>query len=580
MSLRLHSRLVVLNVAALGVMTLLLGYFLGNTLETTFELEIEDQLYRSATLAKAYAGLHPSKADPQSLAADIAKLLNVRATLIAPDGRVLGDSDVASSALSGVENHASRPEFMEARRGGRGVSIRHSATVGIAFVYVATTFDDGTVLRVARPLSSVETLLAGLRRQLALAMVVGVGLTLVFGYMVYAVVSRPLRRMADASHQLAYGDLNAEIPIAGDRDLATVGSSLNAMAKSLRRKIEELEGDKHRTEAIIVAMSAGVAVFDREARVVLANRSMQVLLDLHGSSIAGKLPMELVRDPGIELAVRAALAGSEPPAIDLTTGGGRVLLAKAAAVRALSGEVELAVMVFHDLTDIRRTEKMRKDFVANVSHEFKTPLTSIRGYAETLLNSEPADPAVRREFLEAIERNSALLQSLVEDLLVLSSLERELPAHKEPLDIRELIEQQVRSKQPLLAEKNVEAKLDCPAIEIKADRSRLTRALSNLIDNAVYYNRPGGEIRIVVSQTAGGIRIDIQDTGVGIPQEDLVRIFERFYRVEKSRTREYGGTGLGLAIVKHAIESQGGSIAVTSRLGVGSTFTILLSLGQ
>jgi two-component system phosphate regulon sensor histidine kinase PhoR len=575
MALRLHSRLVALNVVALGVMTLLLGYFLGSNLKTTFESEIEGQLYKSATLAKAYVRVHPVAGDAQRVAADIAKLLDVRVTLIAPGGRVLGDSEVTTSELPGLENHGNRPEFVQARKEGRGTSIRESATLGFPFIYVATTLDDQTVLRLAMPFASVETLLSGLRRQLALAMVVGVGLTLVFGYMVYGVVSRPLRRMADASHQLAYGDLNSEIPVMGDRDLATVGSSLNAMAKSLKRKMEELESDKHRTEAIIAAMSSGVTVFDRGARVILSNRSMQTLLDLHGAA-SGKIPMELVRDPAIESAVRGALAGSDPAAIELATRGHRVLLAKAAPVRARSGEVELVVMVFHDLTEVRRTEKMRKDFVANVSHEFKTPLTSIRGYAETLLNAEPEDPAVKREFLEAIERNSALLQALVEDLLVLATLERELPVQKEPLDLRELLEQQLRAKQHMLTEKQIAASLDCPQIEMLADRSRLARAVSNLIDNAIHYNRPGGEVRISVSRMDHGIRIDILDTGVGIPQGDLVRVFERFYRVEKSRTREHGGTGLGLAIAKHAIESQGGALSVTSRLGVGSTFTILL----
>jgi two-component system phosphate regulon sensor histidine kinase PhoR len=575
MTLRLHSRLIVLNVAALGVMTLLLGYFLGVHLKKTFELEIEDRLYRSATLARAYVQVHPQNADPQRVAADIAKLLDVRVTLIGPQGRVLGESEVADGVLAGIESHANRPEFIEARQRGRGASIRYSTTVGTSFIYVAVGLDDGTVLRLAMPLAAVETLQAGLRRRLAFAMMLGVGLTLVFGHMVYAAVSRPLRRIAAASHQLALGDLNSEIPVAGDQDLATVGSSLNAMARTLRKRMEELESDKHRREAIIAAMSAGVAVFNHEARAILANRSMQALLDLHGD-IVGKRPMELVRDPAFESAVRTALAGWEPPSIELLTGGGRILLATAAPVRALSGTVELAVIVFHDLTEIRRTERMRKDFVANVSHEFKTPLTSIRGYAETLLNAEPSDPVVKREFLEAIERNSALLQALVEDLLVLSTLERELPIRKEKLDVCALLEEQIGSKQHLLAEKKIEVSMECLSIEVGADRSRLIRAVSNLIDNAIHYNRPGGKIRINVSQLERGIRIDVQDTGAGIPQEDLVRIFERFYRVEKSRTRESGGTGLGLAIVKHAIESQGGTISVNSRLGVGSTFTIVL----
>jgi two-component system phosphate regulon sensor histidine kinase PhoR len=221
---------------------------------------------------------------------------------------------------------------------------------------------------------------------------------------------------------------------------------------------------------------------------------------------------------------------------------------------------------------------MRKDFVANVSHEFKTPLTSIRGYAETLLTAEPGNPAVRREFLAAIERNATFLQTLVDDLLVLASLESELPIEKERFNVREAIEQQIQSKQPLLSARDLRVRLDCQSEEIEADRNRLMRALSNLLDNAIHYNREGGEIRIVTSRAGQRFRIDVEDTGEGIPQGDLGRIFERFYRVDKSRTRNSGGTGLGLSIAKHAIESQGGSLSVSSTLGVGSTFSIWLPL--
>ena len=566
--------MVALNVVALTVVTLLLGYFLGNQLKSTFEAEIENQLYRSASLAKDYIRVH-SDADSVDLASAVSKLLDVRVTLMASDGRVLGDSQVAPPGLADMDNHSNRPEFVHARREGRGASIRRSATLGVSFIYVAVGLDDGSVLRLAMPLSSVDILLSGLRRHLALAMLVGVGVSLLFGYMVYAVVSRPLHKVAEASNQLAYGNLDSEMPVVGDSDLATVGSSLNAMARTLRRKMAELEADKHRTEAVIAAMSSGVVVFDHAARVVLANSSIQTLLELQGAA-AGRLPMELVRHPSIESAVRMALEGKDPPAIELTTGRDRILLAKAAPVRALSGDVELAVMVFHDLTEIRRVERMRKDFVANASHEFKTPLTSIRGYAETLLSVEPGDRDVVREFLEAINRNSILLQALVDDLLVLSSLESEVPPSKERFDLREAIEQQMQAKSQLTSAHNLQAVLECPAMEIEADRSRLMRALSNLLDNAIHYNRPGGTVRVSVTPSGRHIRIDVADTGNGVPPAELGRIFERFYRVDKSRTRDSGGTGLGLAIARHAVESMGGTLSVTSKVGVGSTFMIQL----
>jgi two-component system phosphate regulon sensor histidine kinase PhoR len=575
MVFRLHSRLVFLNVCAIAIVTLLMGYYLGSSLRTTFESEIESQLYTSATLAMNYRKVSPLLGKPIELANDISRSLDVQVTLIAPDGRVLGDSELTPEGVAAAENHSGQPEVMAALQTGHGTSIRWSETDGGPFIYVAARLDDGGVLRVARPLATVETLIEGLRQQLLIALIISVGLTLVFGYMVYALVSRPLHRMAEASHELAVGNLNSELPVVGDRDLAVMGSSLNAMARSLRKQMEELQADKRRVEAIVAAMGAGIAVFDDGARVVLANDYICRLLDIHGE-LTGKMPMELVRNASLEGAVRGALRGEDVPEVDLTTGGGRVLSARAAPVRSLSGQVELAVVVFHDLTEIRRTEKMRKDFIANVSHEFKTPLTSIRGYAETLLDNAANDTEHTREFLETIQRNSVLLQALVDDLLVLAQLESEPPIEKQTIQMRELIEEQIRLRRRLLDDKSIHLELECPAIEILADRSRLARALSNLLDNAIHYNKPGGQIRISVHSSGREVAVDVADSGSGIPHNDLARVFERFYRVEKSRSREAGGTGLGLSIAKHAVESQGGTISVASKLGAGSTFTIVL----
>ncbi len=575
MTFRLHSRLVFFNVCAIAIVTLLMGVYLSSNLRSTFESDIEDQLYASAILAKNYMRESPLRGKPIEMANDISHSLGIRVTLVAPDGKVLGDSDLTPQGVADVENHAGRPEIMAAMEGGRGRSIRSSATVGVPFIYVAIRLDDGSVLRVARQLSTVESLISALRRKLLLALVLSIGLTAVFGYMVYAFVSRPLHRMAEASHELAAGNLNCDLPVVGDRDLAVMGSSLNAMARSLKKQMEELYGDKQRIEAIVAAMSAGIIVFDRDARVVLANDSICRLLDIHGGR-TGKMPMELVRHPSFESAVREALRGTDVPAVEIHTGSDKVVSAKAAPVKAISGQTELAVVVFYDLTEIRRTEKMRKDFIANVSHEFKTPLTSIRGYAETLIDTKDHDPVDMQEFHQTIRRNAVLLQSLVDDLLVLAQLESEPPVEKQPISIRDLIDENVRLRRPPLDEKRINVMVECPDCEILADRSRLARAFSNLLDNAIHYNKPGGSIWITGRATDAGFALDIQDTGTGIPSGDLIRVFERFYRVEKSRTRDSGGTGLGLAIAKHAIESQGGSITVASKLGAGSTFTIVL----
>jgi two-component system phosphate regulon sensor histidine kinase PhoR len=347
------------------------------------------------------------------------------------------------------------------------------------------------------------------------------------------------------------------------------------MAKSLRLQMEELVSEQQRIAATVEAMSAGVVVFDRNARAVLANRWIRRTLDIQGD-VAGRSPMEIARHPAVETAVRKALEGAEVPAFDLPTGAGRILSAKAARVGQRAGQGNLAVVVFHDLTEIRRAEKIRKDFVANVSHEVKTPLTSIGGYAETLRSAPPRDPEVAREFLAAIERNTRLLSALVEDLLVLAQLEGELPVRMQGVDVLALVRHQVASRQHLIESRGIQIEVDCPERQIWADPARLARALANLLDNAVHYNRPEGRIRVSGTETPGGFAIAVSDTGYGIPADDLPRIFGRFYRVEKSRAREGGGTGLGLAIAKHAIESQGGSISASSTLGAGSTFIIVL----
>jgi len=294
--------------------------------------------------------------------------------------------------------------------------------------------------------------------------------------------------------------------------------------------------------------------------------------------LVGKTPLEVFRRPELENAVRAVLAGESARTLEITAGNNRVLQANVSPVTNAAGRVDSAVVVFHDLTEIRRTERMRRDFVANVSHEFKTPLTSIRGYTETLLSGAKDDPSIAVDFLNTIQRNAQHLETLVGDLLILARLEAEVPSTKDPINLRSIIDEVLNSRQNAIQERNLHVTLECPTTEIQTDRSRLYTALSNLIDNAINYNKPGGEIRVSATVQNGSLSVAVTDTGYGIPSEELPRIFERFYRVDKARTRDAGGTGLGLSIVKHAIESQGGSIAVNSRIGSGSTFTVRLPL--
>jgi two-component system phosphate regulon sensor histidine kinase PhoR len=412
--------------------------------------------------------------------------------------------------------------------------------------------------------------------QVVIVVASAVALTFTFSYGVKVLVGRPLHEIAVASRKLAGGDLDQRLPITGDEEIAALGTSLNTMAQSLSRQIYELSDGKQRLEHILEAMGQGVMVLDRTGRVTLTNTSIRKIVDT-GRDLLGKTPLELFRRPELDTAVHDVVRGAPAQVLEITING-QILQANVAAVPSRAGGIESIVVVFHDLTDIRRTERMRRDFVANVSHEFKTPLTSIRGYAETLMSGAKDDPEIAMDFLKTIERNSRYLESLVSDLLTLARLEAEVPSTKEQITLRSFIEEQISSRKSALHEQEIHVSIECDNIQIEADRARLSTALSNLVDNAIHYNKRGGQITINGLVQGNTLKLSVTDTGQGIPAEELLRIFERFYRVDKSRTRDSGGTGLGLSIVKHAIESQGGTIGVTSRIGAGSTFTIRLPL--
>jgi len=413
--------------------------------------------------------------------------------------------------------------------------------------------------------------------QLALMLVVAVAATFIFTYGVHVLVLRPLHRISLVSRKLASGNLDERLPIAGDEQIAALGTSLNTMAQALSARMQALSDEKQQLELILAAMGQGVMVLDHDGRITLANSSLLRVLDTD-RNLSGKTPLEVFRRPELENAVKAVLRGKPIETLEITVGKNSILQANVAPVTNAAGIRTSAVVVFNDMTEIRRAERMRRDFVANVSHEFKTPLTSIRGYTETLLSGAKDDPKIASEFLRIIERNAQNLEALVSDLLVLAKLEAELPATREAFDLMFVIKEQIASRKNAIEDRGIQVRIDCPDIQIQGDRSRLATALSNLIDNAVQYNKPGGQIHISADTRNGTLNLVVSDTGNGIPSEALPRIFERFYRVDKARARESGGTGLGLAIVKHAIESQGGTISVASRLGSGSTFTIRLPM--
>src|SRR5215813_7046186 len=360
--------------------------------------------------------------------------------------------------------------------------------------------------------------------QLVLVVFIGVLLTFVFSYGVHVVISRPLHEISVASRKLAAGNLDQRLPITGDEEIAAVGTSLNTMAQALSTRMQALSDGKQQLELILEAMGQGVMVLGSSGRITLTNTSLRKVLGTD-RDLTGKTPLEVFRRPELENAVRGVLAGGPAQTLEITAGNNRVLQANVSPVTNVAGAVDSAVVVFNDLTEIRRAERMRRDFVANVSHEFKTPLTSIRGYTETLLSGAKDDPAIAVDFLNTIQRNAQHLETLVVDLLTLARLETEVPSAKDPLALRPMVEEIIASRRNAIRELRLRITVNCPETDVHADRSRLSTAVSNLLDNAIYYNKPEGEIRVSTEVRDGMLSLAVADTGHGIPADELPRIF-------------------------------------------------------
>jgi two-component system, OmpR family, phosphate regulon sensor histidine kinase PhoR len=498
-----------------------------------------------------------------------------RVTVIAADGLVLGDSQ---SDPHTMENHAGRPEVREALANGQGQSTRHSVTIKRDLLYYAAKQNiagSPVILRFAIPLATLDDLLAFFRRNLWLAS---------FGIMIFAGLatlfvshrfSKRVERLTDFSSRVADGDFRP-LPTDGSRDaLDKLCASLNQTAGRLDRTIRTLTEERNLSAAILASMVEGVAVVNGSERLVFANQSFANILELDLIPKSGSSLVEVARQTEVIEAVRNVLAGQPRVEAEIATGTLRQHFF-AATVAAVRGDDSLgAVIVLHDVTELRRLERVRRDFVANVSHEFRTPLTAIQGFAETLLAGAKDDPQHSQRFLQVILEHSRRLARLTEDLLELSKMDADrLDLEIRSVNVSQLIESCVETTRHRAAGKRLEV-LVKPADkvpEVAADRRRLAEVLQNLLDNAVQYTMPGGKITVSAELRGNEAVITVSDTGIGIPRSDQSRIFERFYRVDAARSREAGGTGLGLSIAKHIVEAHGGRIWVDSERGQGSRF--------
>jgi two-component system phosphate regulon sensor histidine kinase PhoR len=569
--------------ALLIAVLLPVDYYAERTLRRDYERAGFDQLSAIAQIALANPPPVSSLATTSRTASPglrewVARMAasGVRVTVITADGLVLADSQ---SDPQTMENHAGRPEVRDAFAKGDGLSIRHSVTMNRDLMYYAARFTppggSPVILRFAMPLRTVEDEVWGFRRQLWLSSLAMLLVTGTAALLISRSFSKRVERLESFSRRVAEGDFR---PIDADRSgdaLEVLAVSLNDTAARLDRAIRTLTEERNLSSAILGSMVEGVAVVNASERLLFANQGFAEILELDAPPQSGSSLVEVVRQTKLLKAVRMVLGGAPRVEAEIATGTlrQRFFAVTVASVRA--AENYGAVIVLHDITDLRKLERVRRDFVANVSHEFKTPLTAIQGFAETLLAGAMDDPQNRNRFLEIILEHSRRLARLTNDLLELSKMDADrLDLEIGRLSVSQFVQSCMETTQRAAAERDlrISVNLQKPVPDIAADRRRLAEVLQNLLDNAIQYTPSGGQIMVSASSDGNAVTFTVSDTGIGIPVVDQPRIFERFYRVDVARSREVGGTGLGLSIAKHLVEAHGGHIWVESEIGRGSQF--------
>jgi len=566
------------------VSSFLAALVLDRTVERRVTGQVASKLEQEARLARDLLRSEPDLTATADAHADrLGRDLRLRVTIIDASGKVMGDTELDGEALRSVENHAGRPEVIEAMRGGAGRAVRYSRTLAENMLYTASRIDPGNpgrgVVRLAVPLTDVKRAQREIRGPILVAALLSVLLAAGFGWMVARGPARRLESMARAASEFAEGRMEVRAEPGGDDETAALARALNRMAGLLEERLALLERERSQLRTVLDGMVEGVLLTDGTGRIVLANDAFRRIFDAR-LPLEGRLPLETARLPALQEAVDAALQAEEPLTRDIVLGGAhdKAIQASLAAIRS-SGRTVGAVAVFHDVTELQRLERVRREFVANVSHELRTPLTAIRGYAETLLDGGLRDPEKAAEFVRVMHRHAERLAALIEDLLDLASVEQgQARIALAPVPLPEVLAQVEALTRPIALEKKQTLTLDLPEDlpRVLADRDRLAQVLINLLDNAVKFTPEGGRIEIRARSGPGKIMVSVEDNGVGIPPQDLGRIFERFYRVERSRDRRVGGTGLGLAIAKHLVQAMGGTIEVESRPGSGTTFHVSL----
>ena len=546
------------------------AFTLDTAIRRAWEGTLRDEIHRSLEQKARLFANRVENEHTRSLpdvTAQEAQAAGARATIIDANGGVLADSEADPSTM---ENHAHRPEFEAALAGRMGVDERPSKTLGIPFIYAAAPISGGAV-RFAYPLTDLAESSKRVHRALLLGSGIALVVTLLLAAIAAHLTSKRLHRIVDFADRVAAGDLTARIASGSGDEIGQVASALDKTARTLESSFVALQTSQRQLETLLNSMQDAVIAVDAEGRVQWANHGMDRLVPQRTRLNAPVV--ETIRDPQFLAAVRVAIDAHKVSSARANS----ILPNRSFDVTAAPMPGGGAVAVLRDLTETERVEKTRRDFIANVSHELRTPLTSIQGYTETLLDTSTENGHVR-EFLEIVRKNAARMSRLTEDLLTLARVESgETRFAFQPAAPSDLLEDALESFREIARGYGIDLVVESVThTPVDADREAIHQVFSNLIDNALKYGGTGGKVAFGARDTEKGVEFYVRDFGPGIPSEHLPRLFERFYRVDKARSRESGGTGLGLAIAKHIVLAHGGAIRAESELNHGSAFLFTL----
>jgi two-component system phosphate regulon sensor histidine kinase PhoR len=591
---RIAVKLTLTLVGFVAVTTLVAGVYLRHALDQFAVEALEARLATAGRLLHDETrGLLARKVDPEEMARFTRRAAvptDSRVTVIAPDGQVLGDSDIAPGDLGRLENHKERPEVRAALEGRVGRDLRTSVSINAPLLYVALPVIEDShrivgVLRLALPLSAVTAAYHDLHRVMLIGGLVALVVAFGIGIFVAGRVTHPIVEMQAIARRMSEGQFAVRAPVRSVDEIGALGRALNVMVVRLREQLESVEAERAKATAILDGMVEGVIAVDAHEAILLMNERARAIFGVGAGRGEGKPFQEVVRNAELHEVFRDSHApngGALQRELRLRHPADRTLRVSAVPL-ALSGGGTGVVMVLQDVTELRRLEAVRTEFVANVSHELRTPLTAIQGYLETLLNGALEEREHARRFLEIAFRHTERLGRLLNDLTDLSNIELgKVSLRLSPVRVSEVVASVIDIVNAKATAGRVGLVTDVrpPDLTIHADHDRLAQILINLVDNAVKYTPENGWVTVRARALDDGrVELMVRDTGVGIPRADLPRITERFYRVDKARSRELGGTGLGLAIVKHLVLAHGGDLAIESEQGEGTTVRVALPGG-